>query len=188
MFGLTLESRVLKQKLLGAAFAACDLIFEVDHEGLITFALGSTQGLVASENGSLEGQCWRNLFSVDDQYLLAALLRGLQSGERKGPLAVTLAPEAHDAVGRPAMLSVFRLPSRDGDPMSCALTFHGMSGWSDGASVGRIQAVDLHQVHTQGQPGGLRLVHQSSRGLGESFLVQQTLAGAVAPAGHAVEG
>jgi EAL domain-containing protein (putative c-di-GMP-specific phosphodiesterase class I) len=127
---------VLKQKLLGAAFAACDLIFEVDQEGLITFALGSTQGLAASEDGSLEGQCWRNLFSVDDQYLLAALLRGLQSGERKGPLAVTLAPETHDAVGRPAMLSVFRLPSRDGDPMSCALTFHSMSGWSDGASGG----------------------------------------------------
>lgn len=121
---------MIKQKLLGAAFAACDLMFEVDREGMITFALGSTKGIVASEDGALEGQCWRNLFGVDDQYLLAALLRGLQSGERKGPLGVTLAPEAHDAVGRPAMLSVFRLPDRPGEPLSCALTFHGLAGWT----------------------------------------------------------
>jgi EAL domain-containing protein (putative c-di-GMP-specific phosphodiesterase class I) len=121
---------VLKQKLLGAAFAACDLVFEVDGQGMITFALGSTQGLVAEADGALEGQCWRNLFSVDDQHLLAALLRSVGPAERKGPLAVTLAPESADAPGRPAALSVFRLPDRAGRPLSCALTFHGLSGWS----------------------------------------------------------
>jgi EAL domain-containing protein (putative c-di-GMP-specific phosphodiesterase class I) len=123
---------VLKQRLLGAAFAACDLMFEVDGEGMITFALGSTQGLAARADGSLEGQCWRNLFSVDDQHLLAALLRSVGRAERKGPLAVTLAPESPEIPGQPAMLSVFRLPDRPGDPLSCALTFHGLSGWGGG--------------------------------------------------------
>jgi EAL domain-containing protein (putative c-di-GMP-specific phosphodiesterase class I) len=126
---------VLKQRLLGAAFAACDLMFEVDGRGMITFALGSTQGLAAGADGALEGQCWRNLFGADDQQLLSALLRGVGVAERKGPLAVTLAPESPDVPGRPAALSVFRLPDRPGDPLSCALTFHGLSGWGGGAPL-----------------------------------------------------
>lgn len=123
---------MLKQKLLGAAFAACDLMFEVDCEGMITFALGSTQGLVATADGALEGQCWRNLFGVEEQPLLQALLRSVGPAERKGPLAVTLAPETPQSPGRPAALSVFRLPDRPGQLLSCALTFHGLSGWRDG--------------------------------------------------------
>lgn len=123
---------MLKQKLLGAAFAACDLILEVDGEGMITFALGSTQGLSAGADGPLDGQCWRNLFSVDDQPLLAALLRSVGRAERKGPLGVSLAPETPDVPGRPATLSVFRLPDRPGNPLSCALTYHGLPGWSGG--------------------------------------------------------
>ena len=121
---------MLKQKLLGAAFASADLIFEVDPDGMITFALGSTQGIAARADGSLVGQCWRNLFSADDQYLLAALLRSLAPAERKGPLPVVLAPETYGAVGRPATLSVFRLPDRDGRPVSCALSYHGISQWT----------------------------------------------------------
>ncbi len=123
---------MLKQKLLGGAFAACDLMFEVDGQGMITFALGSTKGLAAAADGTLEGQCWRNLFSVEDQHLLSALLRSVKAAERKGPLAMTLAPECPDEPGRPASLSVFRLPDRPGDPMSCALTFHGLSSWGGG--------------------------------------------------------
>jgi EAL domain-containing protein (putative c-di-GMP-specific phosphodiesterase class I) len=45
---------------------------------------------------------------------------------------MTLAPENPDEPGRPAALSVFRLPDRPGDPLSCALTFHGLSGWGGG--------------------------------------------------------
>jgi EAL domain-containing protein (putative c-di-GMP-specific phosphodiesterase class I) len=123
---------VLKQRLLGAAFAACDLMFEVDGQGMITFALGSTQGLAVKADGALEGQCWRNLFSVDDQPLLAALLRSVGQAERKGPLPVTLAPESPGIPGRAAALSVFRLPDRPGAPMSCALTYHGLSRWEAG--------------------------------------------------------
>jgi EAL domain-containing protein (putative c-di-GMP-specific phosphodiesterase class I) len=107
-------------------------MFEVDGEGMITFALGSTKGLAAAADGALEGQCWRNLFSVQDQHLLAALLRSVRPAERKGPLAMTLAPENPGEPGRPAALSVFRLPDRSGAPLSCALTFHGLSGWGGG--------------------------------------------------------
>jgi EAL domain-containing protein (putative c-di-GMP-specific phosphodiesterase class I) len=126
---------VLKQRLLGAAFAACDLMFEVDGEGMITFALGSTQGLASEADGALVGQCWRNLFGVDEQALLAALLRSVGPGERKGPLAVSLAPESPGLPARVAALSVFRLPDRAGAPLSCALTFQGLTGW-DGAGGG----------------------------------------------------
>lgn len=121
---------MLKLKLLGAAFASSDLVFEIDNDGMITFALGSTQGIAASEDGSLVGQCWRNLFDSEDQYLLAALLRSLAPGERKGPLPVTLAAESHGACGRPAMLSVFRLPDREGAPVSCSLSYRAMTQWA----------------------------------------------------------
>jgi EAL domain-containing protein (putative c-di-GMP-specific phosphodiesterase class I) len=107
-------------------------MFEVDGGGMITFALGSTQGLAAQADGALVGQCWRNLFSVDDQPLLEALLRSVGPAERKGPLAVTLAQESPEVPGRAAALAVFRLPDRPGAPMSCALTFNGLTGW-DGA-------------------------------------------------------
>ena len=80
---------MIKRSLLGTAFAAADLIFEVDMTGKVTFALGSTSGLAVTSNGPLDGQNWRNLFCADDQNLLAALLRSVQAGERKGPMKVS---------------------------------------------------------------------------------------------------
>lgn len=114
-----------KQALLGAAFASADLIFEIDTAGMITFALGATSGLVAKENGPLVGQSWRSLFSADDQELLAALLRTVGAGERRGPLRVALAPQEPGTPGQAAFLSVFRLPDRPSDPLSCALAIGG---------------------------------------------------------------
>ena len=114
-----------KQALLGAAFASADLIFEVGKDGLITFALGATSGLVAMENGPLVGQSWRNLFSAADQELLAALVQSVGPGERRGPLQVCLAPYDIAKRGRGALLSVFRLPDRPNDPLSCALAIGG---------------------------------------------------------------
>ena len=116
---------MIKRSLLGTAFAAADLIFEVDAAGKITFALGSTSGLAVTSNGALDGQNWRNLFCAEDQNLLAALLRSVHGGERKGPMKVTLATDGQDPSGRAAMFSVFRLPDLDGQTMSCALSFGG---------------------------------------------------------------
>jgi EAL domain-containing protein (putative c-di-GMP-specific phosphodiesterase class I) len=117
---------LIKRSLLGTAFAAADLIFEVDAVGKVTFALGSTSGLAVKSNGALEGQNWRNLFCADDQNLLAALLRSVQGGERKGPMKVVLATDGHNSPGRAAMFSVFRLPDLGAETMSCALAFGGV--------------------------------------------------------------
>jgi EAL domain-containing protein (putative c-di-GMP-specific phosphodiesterase class I) len=127
---------LIKRSLLGTAFAAADLIFEVDAVGKVTFALGSTSGLAVVSNGALEGQNWRNLFCSDDQNLLAALLRSVQAGERKGPMKVVLATDGHDPSGRAAMFSVFRLPDRDGQTMSCALSFGGAASPRPDAASG----------------------------------------------------
>ena len=121
---------MIKRVLLGTAFASADLIFEVVSDGQISFAAGSTKGIVAAKDGGLIGQNWRSVFSAADQNLLAALLRGVQNGERKGPMRMTLASEAVEQPGRPVMLSVFRLPEREGGPLSCALSYQvaGMGG------------------------------------------------------------
>ena len=126
---------MIKRSLLGTAFAAADLIFEVDAVGKVTFALGSTSGLAVTSNGALEGQNWRNLFCAEDQNLLAALLRSVHGGERKGPMKVVLATDGQDPSGRIAMFSVFRLPDRGGQTMSCALSFgRAASPRTEGAS------------------------------------------------------
>jgi EAL domain-containing protein (putative c-di-GMP-specific phosphodiesterase class I)/PAS domain-containing protein len=111
--------------LLGVVFAGADVVFEVDREGLIRFALGAVEGLTGASADSLKMQPWNTIFGPDDQDLLGALLAGLGTGERLGPLRVTLSKP--DGSGRPraASLSVFKLPRKASDLLSCALSLGG---------------------------------------------------------------
>jgi EAL domain-containing protein (putative c-di-GMP-specific phosphodiesterase class I) len=108
-------------RLLGLAFAGADLVFEIDAQGIIVFALGAAERLTGQADPQLIGQDWANLFNRSEGVLLAALLRDLAAGERRGPMRVELAPR--DKAGAPseASLSVFRLPQL-GARLSCALS------------------------------------------------------------------
>jgi EAL domain-containing protein (putative c-di-GMP-specific phosphodiesterase class I) len=112
-------------RFLGLAFAAADLLFEVDDQGEIAFAAGAGNRLAGRDDRSLIGRPWRELFAEADQTLAEALITGLEDGERRGPAAVELAASPGGARLH-AALSVFRLP-QIAPRLSCSLALtHGV--------------------------------------------------------------
>ena len=53
-------------RFLGFAFACADMVFELDSNGEITFALGATNHLLGADPDRLAGQSWRSFISDDD--------------------------------------------------------------------------------------------------------------------------
>ena len=103
--------------LLGFAFAAADLLIEIDEDGVIREALGAGQSVVGAAETALVGRSWRDLVAASDQPLLEALFACLDDGQRRGPAPVRLAlSDAHAA-----FLTARRLPGNAGR-ISCALS------------------------------------------------------------------
>ncbi|MCA6232036.1 MAG: PAS domain-containing protein, partial [Phenylobacterium sp.] len=114
-------------RLLGLAFAGADLVFEIDNDGVIVFALGAAERLTGRPDKALVGKDWASLFNPSESALLTRLRKDLAAGERRGPMRVDLAPQ--DAPNAPtgAGLSVFRLPQL-GSKLSCALSMSSPTG------------------------------------------------------------
>lgn len=114
-------------RLLGLAFAGADLVFEIDGQGVIVFALGAAERLTGRPDQALVGMDWASLFNRSESALLASLRKDLAAGERRGPMRVDLAPREAPNAPRGASLSVFRLPQL-GSRLSCALSLGAPSG------------------------------------------------------------
>ena len=65
-------------RFLGLAFAAADLLFEVDEQGEIAFAAGAGNRLAGQDDKTLVGRPWRELFAESDQALAEALIANLE--------------------------------------------------------------------------------------------------------------
>ncbi|MBS0296812.1 MAG: EAL domain-containing protein [Proteobacteria bacterium] len=110
-------------RFLGFAFAAADLLFEVEPHGQVVFMLGAGRGAGTSEE-DLIGRSCTTLFELDDAPVIEAALEGLERGARKGPIAVRLAnAQPPHAQGALAALSLCRLPQLN-DRISCALSIN----------------------------------------------------------------
>ena len=107
-------------RFVGFAFATADLLFEIDSQGVITYAAGAGLQLTGRDNTTLIGCPWSELFDIDDQELGQALLGGLVDGQRRGPIDVQMAT-TDKSNPRYAGLSMFRLPQNP-PRTSCALT------------------------------------------------------------------
>ena len=114
-------------RLLGLAFAGADLVFEIDSEGSITFALGAAERLTGRPDQDLVGRDWASLFASAEVTLLDTLRTTLGPGERRGPLRMALAERQAVNAPEAASLSVFRLPQL-GTRLSCALSLGGAGG------------------------------------------------------------
>jgi EAL domain-containing protein (putative c-di-GMP-specific phosphodiesterase class I) len=123
------SSQILR--FLGLAFAGADLVFEVDLDGSIAFALGAAERLTGRKDSSLVGRNWLELFGPDDEDFLNALLHGLAQGDRRGPVRVGLRQADKDLPPRQATLSLFRLPQIS-QRISCALSLGGASALDHG--------------------------------------------------------
>ncbi len=106
-------------RFVGFAFATADFLFEIDDQGVITYAAGAGRQLTGQDNTTLVGTHWGALFDPVDQGTAAAVLEALVDGERRGPIELQLAPVGGEA--RMTGLSMFRLPNKP-PRTSCAMT------------------------------------------------------------------
>lgn len=106
-------------RLLGLAFAAADLLLEIDEQGKVAFALGA-----APEGGdagaALTGQRLLEVIAPASHEAVLDLLDGARPGRRSGPVPVQL--KTTSGRSRAGQLSLFLLP--DISPaLSCAITY-----------------------------------------------------------------
>src|SRR5580698_56487 len=84
-------NRVERDRFVAFAFAAADLLFEVDHDGRIRFAAGALKSLTQREEPELIGRPLVELLSEADRPLAKILITSLQDGGRLSPILVKLA-------------------------------------------------------------------------------------------------
>lgn len=125
-----MRDRAQLQRFLAFAFAAADLLLEVDREGSVGLALGAASGVAGRSDESLTGTRLEDLFAPEEGPLIAALLQGIQPGARLGPLLLPLAPsEGGDALSpgfeeRLGTLSLCCLPDAP-ELVRCSLSLRG---------------------------------------------------------------
>jgi len=98
-----------RDRFVAFAFAAADLLLEIDARGIVRFASGAARQLTGREAPSLVGQPILDLVVPDDRRFLAAILDQVESGTRFQPVPVRLTASA-----KPAWLAGCRLPDSDG--------------------------------------------------------------------------
>jgi EAL domain-containing protein (putative c-di-GMP-specific phosphodiesterase class I) len=112
-------------RYLGFAFASADLLFELDGDGKVTFALGAAQQVAGVNLDALAGVALRDLVSEEDQPTVDAFLGTLEPGDRRGPIRIALKPKAGRKLKRFGALCACRLPQLD-STISCSLTLRVM--------------------------------------------------------------
>lgn len=109
-------------RFLGFAFAGADLLFEVDAEGRVAFAMGAAKRAFGQDVSGLIHRPWRELIAFDDHVLVEEFFNALGEADRRGPIKVSLEPEAGKKLKRFATLSACRLPQLKPN-ISCVLSF-----------------------------------------------------------------
>ena len=112
-------------RYLGFAFAGADLLFELDGEGVVTFALGAAQQVAGVNLDALAGTALRDLVSEEDQGIVDAFLSALEPGDRRGPIRIALKPKEGRRLKRYGALCACRLPQL-APRISCSLTLRVM--------------------------------------------------------------
>ncbi len=112
-------------RYLGFAFASADLLFELDGEGVVTFALGAARQVAGVDLDALAGAALRDMVSEEDQSTVDAFLGALEPGERRGPIRIALKPKPGRKLKRYGALCACRLPQLD-PTISCSLTLRVM--------------------------------------------------------------
>ncbi|MGZ3275646.1 MAG: sensor domain-containing phosphodiesterase [Caulobacteraceae bacterium] len=112
-------------RYLGFAFASADLLFELNGEGKVTFALGAARQVAGVDLDALQGAALRDIISDEDQPTVAAFLGSLEPGDRRGPIRIALKPKPGRKLNRYGALSACRMPQLD-PVISCSLTLRVM--------------------------------------------------------------
>ena len=85
------EIRADRDRFVAFAFAAADLLIELDAKRRIVFATGAAQSLIGLAAAKLAGRHFLDLFPPTDQSFATRVLDGLTEAERIEPVAIALA-------------------------------------------------------------------------------------------------
>ncbi len=96
-----------RDRFVGFAFAAADLLIEVTRAGTITFVAGAAQNLNGCTSENLVGTAFSDLIAPGDRAVAGALVAGLDRGGRLTPVVVRLARDG----APPVILGGCRLPN-----------------------------------------------------------------------------
>ena len=119
------------RRFISFAFAAADLLIEVDAAGEIRFALGAAMSLTDRHDNGLVGINWLELFDPADHSSIQNMVSALGPQGRCGPLPVRMAVSGSGgALVRRAALSACRLMGPQ-EWLSCVLTALPMADVSD---------------------------------------------------------
>ena len=100
-------------RFLGFAFASADLLFEVDPNGVVAFAVGAARQVAGVDLDALQGARLLDMIADDDQPTVEAFLSTLEPGDRRGPIRIALKPRPGRSLTRYAALCACRLPQLD---------------------------------------------------------------------------
>lgn len=101
------DLRAERDRFVAFAFAAADLLLEIDAQGNILFASGASQSLTRHNPTELIGKSLFELIASGDQRLVKILMTSLARGGRLSPVALRLADENASVV----IVGGCRLPS-----------------------------------------------------------------------------
>ncbi|MFN6954805.1 MAG: EAL domain-containing protein [Acetobacteraceae bacterium] len=111
--------RRMTDRFVAFAFAAADLLVEVDQAGRIAFAAGAFRTRLGAEPERFIGRLVEDLASGEDRAHLAAAVPLLAGRGRLQPTIIRLS----DAERTPFVLSGFAIPAGRGSPPALCLTF-----------------------------------------------------------------
>ena len=107
----TRELREERDRFVGFAFAAADLLLEISREGQIHFAAGAAKALTGVAPAALPGRSFRTLFEVKDHDAADAVLERVRTLGRAEPCTLSFARSGEAPLK--ASLSGCLLPGRD---------------------------------------------------------------------------
>lgn len=182
--------RQQRDRFVAFSFAAADLLIETGDDSRVVYASGAAMRLLGVGAQDLVSRSIAEIFSVEDQALVASLVIAGAARGRFGPVAVRLAHSGGRAV--PAILNGCRLPGR---PENLYLTLNAASavhaaealanrrdaetGLLDADSFARATAEGIRMARAVGQEVKLTLIDlvgfsglsaQAGQDLTEQFL------------------
>lgn len=129
--------RAERNRFVGFAFAAADVLLEVSVRGRVDAALGAVQAVLGHSPVALKGRAFDTLFVEADRRRVGAMIEGLAVAKRARPVVVAVDRPGSQA--RMVVLGACRLPDQ-----GCQITFtvlpDGLVGHGRDGAAGLLDA------------------------------------------------
>ena len=105
-----LALRTQRDRFVGFAFAAADLLLEIDRSGDVCFGSGAARRLLGVAADALSGSRFVDFVAADDKPLVGLCFYSLKDGDRLDPVRLTIRGDGEQT--STAMMGACRIPGR----------------------------------------------------------------------------